>query len=137
MVEILRALGFDLNVCIRLADHAALSETKATVTVEDPLSAKRLSTRLKEQKSTPSATPIPIDTRSGLILAMVMQRTGSHRILLIHAKMSQLIRWVRLQCFYLQPITQGCLFDPTTKWLALNRIRTMTSTARATLEGIL
>lgn len=63
-VEILRALGFDLNVnCIRIPGHAALSETKATVKVEDPLFARKLSTRLKEQKSTLSATPIPIDAR--------------------------------------------------------------------------
>ena len=63
-VEILRALGFDLSVnCIRILGHAALSETKATVKVEDPLFAKRLSTRLKEQMSTLKATPIPINTR--------------------------------------------------------------------------
>lgn len=63
-VEILRALGFDLNVnCIRIPGHAALSETKATVKVEDPLFARKLSTRLKEQKSTLSATLIPIDTK--------------------------------------------------------------------------
>jgi hypothetical protein len=66
-----------------------LSETKATVKVEDPLFARKLSTKLKEQKSTLSAIPIPIDTRGtdaersiypgikqlevrGLILAMVI-----------------------------------------------------------------
>jgi IBR domain, a half RING-finger domain len=63
-VEVLRALGFDLNVnCIRIPGHAALSETKATVKVEDPLFASKLRTRLKEQKSTLSATPMPIDTK--------------------------------------------------------------------------
>jgi hypothetical protein len=63
-VEILRALGFDLNVnCIRIPGHAVLSETKATVKVEDPLFVRKLSTRLKEQKSTLSATPIPIDSK--------------------------------------------------------------------------
>jgi hypothetical protein len=64
VVEILRALGFDLNVnCIRIPGYAALSETKAMVKVEDPLFARKLSTRLKELRSTLSATPMPIDIK--------------------------------------------------------------------------
>ncbi|KAN0091820.1 hypothetical protein V8E51_017667 [Hyaloscypha variabilis] len=63
-VETLRALGFDVNVsCIRIPGHASSSEAKAIVKVEDPSFAKRLSTRLKEQKSTLSATQILIDTK--------------------------------------------------------------------------
>jgi hypothetical protein len=38
-------------------------ETKATVKVEDPLFAKELSARLKNQRSAVSAAPIPVDAR--------------------------------------------------------------------------
>jgi hypothetical protein len=40
-----------------------LSETKATVKMEDPLFAQELSTRLKNQKSAISAAPVAIDAR--------------------------------------------------------------------------
>lgn len=64
IVDILRGLGFNLNVdCVRIPEYTASSETKATVKVEDPLFAKELSARLKNQRSALSAAPIPIDAR--------------------------------------------------------------------------
>lgn len=64
IVNILRGLGFNLNVdCVRIPRHTASSETKATVKVEDPLFAEKLSTTLKDQRSALSAAPVAIDAR--------------------------------------------------------------------------
>jgi hypothetical protein len=53
-----------LNVdSVRIPGPVALSETKATVKVEDPLFAKELSARLKSQRSALSAAPIPLLAR--------------------------------------------------------------------------
>ncbi len=64
IVDILRGLGFEFDVdSTHILLHTTLSETKATVKVKDPHFAKELATRLKNQHSTLSAMPIPIDTR--------------------------------------------------------------------------
>ncbi|KAF2021037.1 hypothetical protein BU24DRAFT_469808 [Aaosphaeria arxii CBS 175.79] len=64
IVDILRGLGFNVDVsCVRISKDTALSETKATVKVEDPSFAQELSTRTKNQGSTLSAVPVAIDTR--------------------------------------------------------------------------
>lgn len=64
MIEILRDLGFDLDVgCVRIVGHAGVSGIKAIVKVEDSLFARNLSNKLKEDKSTLIATPMPIDTK--------------------------------------------------------------------------
>lgn len=64
LVDAIRGLDFDVNIdSIHILGHAASSETKATVRVEDPLFAKELSIRLKSQGSDLNAEPIPIDAR--------------------------------------------------------------------------
>ena len=64
IIGILNGLGFNLTIdCVRIPRHAASSETKAMLKVEDPLFAKELSARLKNQRSALSATPMPIDAK--------------------------------------------------------------------------
>ncbi|KAK5266905.1 hypothetical protein LTR99_006137 [Exophiala xenobiotica] len=62
IVDILRGLGFEFDVeSTHILLHTTSSETKATLKVKDPNFAKELATRLKNQHSTLSAMPIPIE----------------------------------------------------------------------------
>ncbi|RFU27734.1 hypothetical protein B7463_g8590, partial [Scytalidium lignicola] len=64
VVDILRNLSFDLNVdCVRMLRQTTSSEVKATAKVEDTLFARELSSKLKSQRSTISAVPVPINSR--------------------------------------------------------------------------
>lgn len=63
IVDILRGLGFNLDVdCVRIPKHSTL-ETKATIKVEDPFFAKELSAKLQNQKSTLTAVSMPMESR--------------------------------------------------------------------------
>lgn len=51
IVDILREFGFNLTAdCVRILRSVVSSELKATVKVENPLFARELSSRLKDQK---------------------------------------------------------------------------------------
>lgn len=64
IVGILRGFGFNLTAdCVRIPKPMVLSELKATVKVEDPLFARGLSSKLKNQRSALSAAPIPINSQ--------------------------------------------------------------------------
>lgn len=57
-------MDFNIDIdCVRMFEHAPSSETRAVVRVEDPLFAKELSARLKDQRSHLSASPLPNDAR--------------------------------------------------------------------------
>jgi hypothetical protein len=64
IVGILRGFGFNITAdCVRIPKSMASSEPKATVKVEDPLFARELGSRLKNQRSALSAAPIPINSQ--------------------------------------------------------------------------
>ncbi|KAF2196783.1 hypothetical protein GQ43DRAFT_425899 [Delitschia confertaspora ATCC 74209] len=64
IVDILGGVGFKAeSQSIRILPSAAALETKATVKVEDPSFAKKLSDKLKNHHSGITATPIPVSTK--------------------------------------------------------------------------
>ena len=64
IVNMIRALGFHLSTDnIQFLRIQSTSEVKAIFKVEDPLLAKELGVKLKDQKSALSETSVPIDAR--------------------------------------------------------------------------